>query len=270
MSDTAQAVLRKRAVDALPVTALSDAEIHARIVAAVMDHRLLPGTKLVEDKLGQAFGVSRTRVRQVLIRLANEQLVTLLPHRGASIAQPTVQEAREVFEVRRLVEPTLLARFIEQASAPQRLALAHNIADEEAARAAGDRHAAIRLSGEFHLLIAEGAGHRTLQRLLRELVSRTSLVLMTYGRDDVHAPSKRRMPRPQPLRVQACGCREHRAVLTAIERNETEAATRLMLQHLAALEATLEFHLPAPPTTDLVQLLREAAPHTAPLRRRPR
>jgi DNA-binding GntR family transcriptional regulator len=256
---------------------ITDAEIHQRIVAAVMDHRLAPGTKLVEDKLGQAFGVSRTRVRQVLIRLANEQIVTLAPHRGASIAQPSVQESREVFEVRRLVEPTLLARFIEHASADQRAALGANIASEEASHAAGDRHAAIRLSGEFHLLIAEGAGHHTLLRLMRELVSRTSLVLMSYGstpqRLQQHAsPGLRRRAntaRHAPLRVPTtvCGCHDHRALLAAIERRDADAAAQLMRQHLAALEGGLDFHIAGAPAADLVQLLSQPAAQERPRRR---
>ena len=62
----------------------------------------------------RAFGVSRTRIRPVLVRLANEQVVTLTPNRGAAIAQPTAQEAREVFEARRLIEPRLVELFIDQ------------------------------------------------------------------------------------------------------------------------------------------------------------
>ena len=72
-------------------TTLSDEDIHQRMIEAIVDQRLLPGTKLVEDKLGQAFGVSRTRIRQVLIRLAQEQVVTILPNKGASVAQPSVK-----------------------------------------------------------------------------------------------------------------------------------------------------------------------------------
>lgn len=54
--------------------------MYDRMVSAILDHRLPPGTKLVEDKLAAAFGVSRTRVRPVLVRLANEQVVTLTPN----------------------------------------------------------------------------------------------------------------------------------------------------------------------------------------------
>src|SRR3990167_3902082 len=87
-----------------PTSTLSDEEIYQRLIEAIVDQRLLPGTKLVDDKLGQAFGVSRTRIRQVLIRLAQEQEVTLQPNKGASVAEPTVAEAREAFEARAVVE----------------------------------------------------------------------------------------------------------------------------------------------------------------------
>ena len=113
-----------------PAAPLSDADMYDRIVSAILDHQLPPGTKLVEDRLATAFGVSRTRIRPVLVRLANEQVVTLTPNRGASIAQPTEKEAREVFEVRRLIEPTLIERFIQQASAADMDTLARCIADE--------------------------------------------------------------------------------------------------------------------------------------------
>ena len=231
---------------------LSDAEIHDRLVAAVLDQRLLPGTKLVEDKLGQVYGVSRTRIRQVLIRLAQAQVVTLSPNRGASVAQPSVQEAREVFEVRRLIEPTLLQRAIQRASEADLQALAAQIAQEELARASGQRGLALRLSGEFHLQLAALASHATLARLLAELVSRTSLILMAYG----SAAPERRPGQPgpgnpaqpeQPARwVEACNCHEHRGLLAAVRLRDTAAAQALMLQHLDALEATLCFNLPEP------------------------
>ncbi|MDO8376718.1 MAG: GntR family transcriptional regulator, partial [Aquabacterium sp.] len=150
--------------------------MYERVVSAILDHRLPPGTKLVEDRLATAFGVSRTLIRPVLVRLASEQVVTLTPNRGATIAQPSEQEAREVFEVRRLIEPTLVERFVAVATAADMQTLTRCIRDEEAARAAGDMRRAIRLSGDFHLHIADRAGQQTMGRILREMVSRTSLI----------------------------------------------------------------------------------------------
>ncbi|MDP3227217.1 MAG: GntR family transcriptional regulator [Acidovorax sp.] len=224
---------------------ISDNDMYDRMVSAILDHRLPPGTKLVEDKLAAAFGVSRTRVRPVLVRLANEQVVTLTPNRGASIAQPSPQEALEVFEARRLLEPRLVELFVANATDAHITALRTCIDDEEAARASGDMRRAIRLSGDFHLHIAHAAGHQTLGRILRELVSRTSLILMTYS------PSHAR----EREEATACGCREHRALIDAIRLRDAREAARLMLAHLARIETQLEFTPPAADAPDLVQLL---------------
>ena len=102
------------------------------------------GRALVEDRLAEAFGVSRTRIRPVLVRLANESIVTLTPNRGATVAQPSEQEAREVFEVRRLVESPLVARFIARAEAADIQLLTRCIRDEEAARATETMHSTAR------------------------------------------------------------------------------------------------------------------------------
>jgi DNA-binding GntR family transcriptional regulator len=210
---------------------VSDADIYDRIISAILDHKLLPGTKLVEDKLGSAFGVSRTRIRPVLVRLANEQVVTLIPNRGATVAQPSEQEAREVFEVRRMIEPRLVELFVGRATADDVACLKRCIEEEEAARLAGDTRRAIRLSGDFHLQIAERAGHQTLGRVLRELVSRTSLVLMTYSVAHVQARED----------ANSCGCREHRGLLDAIRLRDVGKAAQRMRDHLTQLESQLRF-----------------------------
>jgi DNA-binding GntR family transcriptional regulator len=226
------------------VVPLSDSEMYERVVSAILDHRLPPGTKLVEDKLASAFGVSRTRIRPVLVRLANEQVVTLTPNRGATIAQPSEQEAREVFEARRLIEPRLVELFIARAGKDDMSCLKQCIADEDAARLAGDMRRAIRLSGDFHLHIAERAGHQTLGRILRELTSRTSLILMTYS--PAHAREREE--------ATACGCREHRALLDAITLRDAPEAARRMHEHLTRLESQLQFAPPDNSAPDLAAL----------------
>jgi DNA-binding GntR family transcriptional regulator len=258
---------------------LSDDDIHERIVDAVIDQRLLPGTKLVEDKLGQAFGVSRTRIRQVLIRLAHEQVVTLEPNKGATVAQPSVEDAREVFEARALIEGVLVQRFIERATQEDFDTLVECIEAEEEARREGDQAGALRLSGRFHLLIAEVAAHQTYARMLKKLISRTSLILMSY------APTERVRPimGNAPARwVDACLCDAHRGVLTALrsargmstawgqpvdERPVSlriEKAAASMRDHLNDIESGLCFNLP----TQVEQDMRELFPSHADASRR--
>lgn len=233
---------------------LSDDDIHQRLIEAIVDQRLLPGTKLVEDRLGEAFGVSRTRIRQVLIRLAQEQVVTLQPNKGASIAEPSVDEAREVFEARRVIEAALVQHFVDNASAADLKALADCIAAEEAARKAGDTATVLRQSGRFHLLLAETAGHRTFATFLRKLVSRTSLILMRYApRHGATGPRG------------GCRCEEHRGLLTALRgarsgRLPVATAVQRMTEHLEHLEAGLCFDDTAEDRSrDLAALLSPAA-----------
>jgi DNA-binding GntR family transcriptional regulator len=222
---------------------LTENDIYERMVASILDHRLPPGTKLGEDRLATAFGVSRTRIRPVLVRLANEQIVTLTPNCGATVAQPTVAEAREVFEVRRLVEPTLIACFIAKASAADISFLSQCIAEEEDAHQRNDVRRAIRLSGDFHLYIAKASQHKTLGSILRKLVSRTSLILMTYGTN----------VQPQSF-VSRCGCLEHRALLDAIRLRDPREAARLMCEHLVQLESQLQLSGVAADAPDLLSL----------------
>lgn len=230
------------------VVSLTENEIYERMVGTILDHRLPPGTKLVEDRLATAFGVSRTRIRPVLVRLANEQIVTLTPNRGATVAQPTEGEAREVFEVRRMIEPTLIEYFIASAGPDDIETLTRCIAQEEEARRSGDMRRAVRLSGDFHLHIGNAAGQQTLGRILRELVSRTSLILMAYS---VNQNQGR-------IDVTSCGCQEHRALLDAIRLRDQREAVRLMGEHLAQLESQLQFTPPTPEVSDLLSLFGPA------------
>ncbi|HEY0886387.1 MAG TPA: GntR family transcriptional regulator, partial [Ramlibacter sp.] len=127
-------------------------EIYERIYVAILEHRLHPGTKLGEERLADIFGVSRARVREVLARLAHEQIVELFPQRGAFVAKPTKEQARDVFEARRLIEPAVLRRLVDTLT-PEKIARLRQHQELEAdAHRREDKRAMVRLSGEFHTL----------------------------------------------------------------------------------------------------------------------
>ncbi|MFT4192735.1 MAG: GntR family transcriptional regulator [Comamonas sp.] len=239
--------------------ALSDQDIYQQLVSAILDQRLVPNTRLAEDHLAQVFGVSRTRIRPVLARLAGERIVTLSPNRGARVALPDEREAHEVFETRRLIEPRVIELFIARQTPGHLAALAECIEGEEQARLAGDRHRAIRLSGDFHLRIAHFAAQETLERILREMVSRTSLVLMAWGGKAAllpsDSPSDTVPGRPQPW---VCNCREHRTLLDALRLRDVTIARQLVTEHLDRIEATLDFRDAAAPAHPLTAVLRGA------------
>ncbi|MGQ9371593.1 GntR family transcriptional regulator [Azospirillum sp. ST 5-10] len=199
--------------------------IARRIADAIADRRLPPGTKLTEERLAAIFGVSRARVRSALGLLSERGIVTLRPNRGAFVASPSVAEAREVFEARRVVERGLVARLTRSGGlAPAAtVRLRVHLEKEGAAEAAGDRKAMIRLSGEFHLLLADLAGNGTLAVFLDALVRRSSLAIAAYE------------SRPMP----GCSADEHRRIVDALVAGDTAGAQALMEGHLAEIEARL-------------------------------
>ena len=130
------AAARKPSVE--PARALNVDAIHQRVWLAIVEHRLPPGTKLGEERLAKAFGVSRTQIRQVLERLAHDSIVTVQPNRGAFVSSPTVEEAREVFAARRLIEPDLIRQATKAAQKADIQRLRAHVAKESAARAANE------------------------------------------------------------------------------------------------------------------------------------
>lgn len=213
--------------------------IFDRIWRAVLEHRLPPGTKLVEDRLAELFTTSRAQVRDVLARLANEGIVDMVPNRGAFIASPTAEQTREVFEARRLLEPALVRRLVARRDAAAMAVLRAVVADEQAARDRADRPSIVRLSGWFHIELARLAGNRLLARTMRELATMTVLAIFLY--DAPHAT--------------ACRDDEHEQLLNAIERRRTERAVELMLHHLDHIEGSLNLAPRADAPIDLVSVL---------------
>jgi len=206
-----------------PRKASSDAAVYAELYDAILEQRLAPGTKLPEDGLGEIFGVSRTVVRKALFRLAHEELIQFRPNRGAIVASPTVEEAAQVFEARRVVESAIVRKVFGRVTAESLRELKDVVNEERAAHERGDRAGWIRLSGEFHLRLAEIAGNRVLAEYLKALVSRTSLVISLYER-----PGN-----------SACAFDEHAGFLIALEANDLKRALTLMERHLEACEAKL-------------------------------
>jgi DNA-binding GntR family transcriptional regulator len=234
-----RAAAPKTASAAPPVGAALREAIYERILRAVLEHRLPPGTKLVEDRLAELFETSRAQVRDVLARLSNEGLVRTVPNRGAFIAAPTVAQTLEIFEARRLIEPALVRRLIARRDPKAVAALRSIVADEEAARARQDRPTMVRLSGEFHVRLAEAAGNAVLARSVRELASLTVLAIFLY--DAPHAT--------------ACREDEHTLLIAAIEGRRAERAAALMLEHLDHIEKSLDLSPRSEAPVDLAAVL---------------
>lgn len=200
--------------------ALPDDALYAAIHEAILDHRLPPGTKLKEVVLAELFGVTRNVVRKVLARLAHERVVELRVNRGAVVASPSVEESRNLFAARRVIEGALvrsLARSITKAQARELRSLVH---DEDAAYRRGEVRAGLKLSRDFHCVIARMAGNSVLAEFLEQLVARTPLVLLAYRGPSQHA---------------GCANDEHAAITEAIVAGQADKAVGLLEQHLESL-----------------------------------
>jgi DNA-binding GntR family transcriptional regulator len=213
-------------------------EISDRILGAIWEHRLPPGTKLVEEKLATAFKVSRTKVRLALAKLANDGILTVEPNRGTFVASPSVEQARQVFDARRVVEFALLRGLAGSIRREHLVRLRKNIQMEADARARNDRPATIRLSGEFHVLLADLSQNAYVGKYMRELCSLTCLVIALYD-----APG-----------TPACPHHEHSAIVDALEAQEAEKACALMIEHLTHVENTLRLEMPAETEVDFEAL----------------
>lgn len=217
--------------------------IYEHIVRAVEEHRLPPGTKLGEETLAELFGVSRARVRQALHHLSLTHIVTLHPNRGAFVAEPSIKEARAVFAARRLVEPQLAGSLVGRLGSAELLRLKRHVVAEEAARSARDRHEGIKLSGEFHVLLAELAGNGVVADIVRGLIARSSLIVALYQR---------------AANVD-CAPDEHGELVEALAGRPARVVARLMDHHLRHVEAGLLLTTPVRAAVDLRAVLSAAA-----------
>ncbi|HTC98744.1 MAG TPA: GntR family transcriptional regulator [Bradyrhizobium sp.] len=187
---------------------------------AIIEQALPPGTKLPEDELGARFGMSRTLVREALAQLQSEGLVDAPPRRTATTAMPTLDQAREIFQIRRMLEREVVHLVIERWRPQFGADLEGHVRAEEAARQKGDARVSIRLAGEFHTRLGEMAGNSLLRRYLSEVVSRCSLILALYGRP--HSAD--------------CAVNEHREIVAALRAGNAEAAVKIMEHHLGSVE----------------------------------
>lgn len=220
---------------------LGEEEIVERIFEAIIDQRLPPGTKLSEAALCEAFGVGRMRIRQSLLLLASREVVDLLPNRGAFVASPTAEQAREVFEARLMIEPNVARLAAERATDDNLAAIQRHLRLEHEAHHGNKRRDAIRLSGQFHVLLAEIADNAVALRMVKELVTRTSLIIGIFG-----SPG-----------VSNCRDEDHDEIYDAFRRRDAEAAARLMADHLRHIEQHLELTDPAEGVSDLVAIFRK-------------
>jgi DNA-binding GntR family transcriptional regulator len=207
------------------------------ITNAIIERRLMPGTKLTEQKIADIFKVSRTIVRQALNQLSREHLITLEPARGAAVAMPSIEEARQVFEVRAMIEAALMRQLCTRITDAQIRQLRSHLRDEQEAIKRTDVPGRTRLLADFHVLLARMLGNDVLAQWLSDLLSRSSLISLMYQSSHSAAHSQQ----------------EHARIVDALEKRDARAAVRLMTHHIAHVERNLQLD---PTSLDLAAALQ--------------
>jgi len=186
------------------------------------------------------YGVSRTTVRAALQALSHLRLIEHKRNRGAYVAQPSIREAREIFEARALLEPRT-ARSAAERNTPADIAtLQAHIDDEHAALRAGDSGRALYLSGQFHIEIARIADQETIAAFVTQLVSRSSLIIALYWQ----------------RRAAICESQAHDALISAFTESDGDRAEELMKNHLLDLVTSLDLRNKASAPLSLREALK--------------
>ena len=230
------AIRESRRTGAAPAPVDATQRIVESITDAIVARRLMPGTKLVEQKIADIFKVSRTLVRQALNQLSRDRLITLEPARGAFVAMPSVEEARQVFDLRQMLEGAMIKRLCKVITKTQIAELRRHLVAEHEAVSRTDVSGRTRLLADFHIVLARMLGNDVLAQLLSDLLSRSSLIALMYqSSHSAHASQA-----------------EHVAIVDALEKRDVRAAVRLTEEHLGHVERNLRLD---PHSHDLAQIL---------------
>lgn len=186
---------------------------------AIIAMRLLPGARLIERELVEWSGVSRATVREAVRVLAAEGLVEFTPHRGAIVCSPTVREAREIYDIRALLEGSACRQCAENATAAQVRAVRRAFDGFVRRAETGSIAAMLKAKGRLYDAIFDGADNLTIRQVLSQLQARvTSLRALSMSQDG----------RIERTLV------EIRAIVDAIEAGDAAAAELASIEHVRA------------------------------------
>ncbi|MFJ2711901.1 GntR family transcriptional regulator [Pseudomonas sp. NPDC087346] len=198
-------------------------DLYARVFDAILEQRITSSSHFTPQSLAQMFDAPRSVIQRVLTRLAHQQVVILRPNHRPTITATDQEQARQVLHARRLAESTVVQIFCERHRPHAISRLREKVRQQRLCLTQGQQGPAIRLSGEFHLMLAELAGNRPLTHFLGSLVPLTSLLI---AQDVRHADPH-------------LAADWHATIIDALERSDQQLTTKLMQQYLHKLELIL-------------------------------
>lgn len=198
---------------------------YARLKREILENRMAPGYQAPEPEIAERLGMSRTPVREALIRLRAEGLVELIPRRGARVLPVAPADMAEIYEILKALEPEAAAGLARRGLAPAEAELLEApTAEMERAVAAGDLDAWAAADDRFHRNLLDLSPNRRLAAVITRLLDQAHRARMVTLRQ-----------RSRPERSTA----EHRAILTAILAGDADRARTLFRAHRERADAEL-------------------------------
>jgi GntR family transcriptional regulator, rspAB operon transcriptional repressor len=210
---------------AAPLRAETAAKLlYRELKSDIVSMRRKPGEAIVERDIASHYGVSRTPVREAILRLADEALVDIFPQSGTFVSKIPLGALPEAILIRKALEQ-VTAGYAAQAAGPGHLAGLHELIERQRRmQKTGDRERFHQGDEAFHAKIAEIAGHPGIWYLIQQV--------------KVQVDRYRRLTLPVPGRM-ARVLREHTAIVEAIEAGNSSRAAKAMAAHLDGLSASI-------------------------------
>jgi DNA-binding GntR family transcriptional regulator len=211
------------------------AQVENNLRQAIVSGQLKAGEKLVERELCEMLGVSRPSLREALRTLEAEKLIVIVPHRGPEVAAISMEEARDLYALRGLLESFAAHEFTRLASDEQVKKLGKTVRRLREAGQKNSQSAVLEAKAEFYRILLEGSGNALVSEILGGLLARVSLLRAT----SLMLPD--RLPR---------SLEEIDALLACIQKRDAKGAQEISHKHVLNAEraALGVFKLDPPPT----------------------
>jgi GntR family transcriptional regulator, rspAB operon transcriptional repressor len=203
-----------------PRAATASSRIYAELRAELVSLKRRPGEVVSEAEIGLAYGVSRTPVREAILKLSDEGLVDIFPQSGIFVSRIPLATLPEAIIIRKALEATTARFAASRASASQILSLQAIVQRQREADAAGDRDGFHQADESFHAAIADVAGYPGIWTLIQQV--------------KVHVDRFRQLTLPKLGRMGQV-IAEHEVILAAIEARDPRGAQAAMEKHLERL-----------------------------------
>ncbi|HEX4830406.1 MAG TPA: GntR family transcriptional regulator [Trebonia sp.] len=193
----------------------------------ILSGSVTPGTRLIEADLARDLQTSRTPIREALRRLEAEGLLEVSPHRGARVSEWTLEDLREIYDLRSALESMAAERAairISEETLAELVALCDEMDGQAPARTSASRDRISALNNRYHDLVREAAASPRLNTMIQSVVQ-LPLVSATFHR--YRAPDMQR------------SANQHRELIEALRVGDGQWAGAVMRAHVLAAKATL-------------------------------